>query len=251
MPASLAEIEAFALSIAVSTSWAFIRTQHGGRPKHVDTLRAVLERHSIPKKNYVLHPASLARALGDVIPDNHAIVSTLEARLRLPSIDPLNLFKDPCMVPLTSLERVRRDFVRIVSNETFRKRDQLLDWLVSQSYCSVLVDVDAVIGGLVELGALVIDQDSTVWYIDGFDDAMGDYKGDVALFLPYMQPWLLECPPSPSDIPIAHIRPSRVRAQNLSQEMRTTKDCRGKGRSRIRNRRQHPSWSVRRWWVSK
>lgn len=73
MPASLAEIEAFALSIAVSTSWAYIRTQHGGRPKHVDTLRAVLERHSIPKKNYVLHPASLARASGENKPQTEGV----------------------------------------------------------------------------------------------------------------------------------------------------------------------------------
>jgi hypothetical protein len=234
MPASLDEVEAYALTVAVSTSWAFIRTQHGSRPKHIDTLRTVLERHSIPKKFFVLHPASLAHALGDMLPEKDAILKLLDARLRVPSIDPLNIFADPGSIPASTLERVHRDLARLVSKQTFTKPEGILQWLLSQSYCHMRIDVDAVIGGLEDLGALIIDMNNVVWYVD----AMVDFKGDVALFLPYLQPWLLECLPSIHDIPIAHIRPAGQSMQRLSRDFRTKKERttqrdnpKGKGKS--------------------
>lgn len=250
MPVSFVDVEAYALSIAVSTSWAFLRTQHGGRPKHLDALRVVLQRHSIPKKNYVLHPLSLAHAVRDVLPQRDAVLRKLETRLREPAVDPLNLFRDPCGIPSACLERVHRDLKCLISKSVFKRPEQLVDWLVSQSYCSTLVHVHDVIMGLVELGALVVDNDRTVWYID----AMADWKGDVALFLPYLKPWLLECPPSPSDIPIAHMRVSRslkstpssfreLRGRKEGRKERRTERCRqvqSQVRSRSRSLRHYP-----------
>eukprot|EP00746_Dinoflagellata_sp_MGD_P161836 gnl/MRDRNA2_/MRDRNA2_89123_c0_seq1.p1 gnl/MRDRNA2_/MRDRNA2_89123_c0~~gnl/MRDRNA2_/MRDRNA2_89123_c0_seq1.p1 ORF type:complete len:277 (+),score=44.70 gnl/MRDRNA2_/MRDRNA2_89123_c0_seq1:59-832(+) len=235
MPATFADVEAYVQSIAISTCWAFLRTQHGGRPKTVDALRRVLQRHSIPRKNFVLHPVSLAHAVGDMLPQKDAILRKLEARLRAPALDPLNLFSDPFVVPQVCIERVRRDLSPLVSKGTIKKPEQFLDWLVSQAYCSRLVEVDTVVMGLIELGALIVDDNGVVWYID----AMADWNGDVAVFLPYLQPWLLECPPSPSDIPIAHIKPCR----SLRPSQSTFRVSRRQKENRIKRHTQRRSRS--------
>jgi len=183
--AAQAALAAEALACAVRLSRAFLRGERGGRPRTVDALRGVLVRRAIPRSLYAVHPAKLASALGEALPGAEEAVRYLELCLAAPPADPLQLFSAAGgAVPGAALQRVRRDLARLLGQGKLGQR-ACGPWLVSQAACPVDVDVEAVVQGLKEAGAINLGEDGAVQYLALGDESKAEARNKAAYLLPW------------------------------------------------------------------